>query len=315
MGAKISGIERNSGISSSTSRHSVPTSRSLRLCVLLFVISAVVGWIPLTSTLRLAGANDEYTHILLALPVSFVIIYASWAAVRRYITIGYKQGITMFVISALIALVPILVAQRMASDLRLSLEMLALITCWIGIFVFNFGPAAARAVLFPLCFLYWMVPIPQFLLDAVVRWLQNGSAFCSQIFFGAAGVPVLRDDLLLTIPGLTIEVARECSSIRSSMLLLVTTMVLAQLFLRSPIRKAVVVAIAVPLSVAKNGLRIFTISMLGTRVNAGFLHGRLHRQGGIVFFLIALLVIAFFLWLLGRSEKQPLPNAAVGAIA
>ncbi|HZQ20710.1 MAG TPA: exosortase/archaeosortase family protein [Terriglobales bacterium] len=279
------------------------------------MISLVLAWIPLTSTLKLAAENDEYTHILLALPVSLALVYASWASVRRRITTGHKQGLILFVISALIAITPILLASRIASDLRLSLEMLALVTCWIGIFVYAFGPAASRAVLFPLCFLYWMVPMPEFLLDSAVRWLQNGSAFCAQALFGAAGVPVLRDDLLLTIPGLTIEVARECSSIRSSTMLLVTTMVLAQLFLRSPFRKALVVAIAVPLSVAKNGLRIFTISMLGTRVNPGFLHGRLHRQGGIVFFLASLLIVALLLWLLGRSEKQLLPNAAVGATA
>lgn len=291
-----------------------PTWKSLGFCAALVIASLALAWIPLTSTFKLAAANDEYTHILLAFPVSFALVYAGWASVRRRIATGHKQGLTAVFISALIATVPIFLAHSIAPDLRLSIEMLALVTSWIGIFVFAFGPAASRAALFPLCFLYWMVPVPQFLLDAVVRWLQNGSAFCSQLLFSAAGVPVLRDDLLLTIPGLTIEVARECSSIRSSMMLLVTTMVLAQLFLRSPARKALVVAIAVPLSVAKNGLRIFTISMLGTRVNPGFLHGRLHRQGGIVFFLIALLVIALFLRLLGRSEKQALP-AAVGATA
>lgn len=287
---------------------------SLGICAALFLISLVVAWVPLTSTLKLAAENAEYTHILLALPVSLALVYATWASVRRRITTGHTQGLTIFLISALIAIIPILLVRWLAFDVRLSLEMLALVTWWIGIFVLAFGPVASRAVLFPLCFLYWMVPMPEFLLDAVVRWLQNGSAFCSQALFAATGVPVLREDLLLTIPGLTIEVARECSSIRSSMMLLVTTMVLAQLFLRSPIRKALVVAIAVPLSVAKNGLRIFTISMLGTRVNPGFLHGRLHRQGGIVFFLISLATVVLFLWLLGRSEKQ-LPNAAVGATA
>ena len=83
----------------------------------------------------------------------------------------------------------------------------------------------------------------------------------------AFGVPVTQDGLFLTIPGLTLMVAEECSSIRSSSMLLVTTMVLAQLLLRSTWRKALLIAIAVPLSVAKNGLRIFAIAMLGTRVD------------------------------------------------
>jgi exosortase/archaeosortase family protein len=80
--------------------------------------------------------------------------------------------------------------------------------------------------------------------------------------------------------------------------------VLAQLLLRSPWRKALVIAVAVPLSVAKNGLRISTIAMLGTRVDPGFLNGKLHHDGGIVFFAIALGVIFFLLWILRRTEGE-----------
>jgi exosortase len=119
-----------------------------------------------------------------------------------------------------------------------------------------------------------------------------------------AGVAVEREGLFVHIPGLTIEVARECSSIRSSSMLLVTTMVLAQLLLRSPWRKAFVVAVAIPLSVAKNGLRIFVIAMLATRVDPSFLTGRLHHQGGIFFFLIALGAIFLLLWIVRRGEVE-----------
>ncbi|HXZ32575.1 MAG TPA: archaeosortase/exosortase family protein [Terriglobales bacterium] len=87
--------------------------------------------------------------------------------------------------------------------------------------------------------------------------------------FRAVGVPVTPDGIMLSIPNLNIEVARECSSIRSNLMLVVTTMVLAHLFLRSWWRKALLVVAAIPLSVAKNGLRIFTIAELATRVDPG----------------------------------------------
>lgn len=102
------------------------------------------------------------------------------------------------------------------------------------------------------------------------------------------------------------EVAPECSSIRSSLFLVVTTMVLAYLFLRSFWRRALVIAVAIPLSVAKNGLRIFVLGVLATRVDPSFMMGRLHRQGGIIYFLIALATIFLLLWILHRGEeKQP----------
>jgi exosortase len=120
--------------------------------------------------------------------------------------------------------------------------------------------------------------------------------------FRAAGVPVAQDGIRVTIPGLEVEVARECSSIRSSLMLLVTTLVMAHLFLRSWWRKLLLVTAAIPLSVAKNGLRIFVIAELGTRVDPGFLNGRLHHNGGVVFLAISVVVMVVLLWMLRRTE-------------
>jgi len=91
---------------------------------------------------------------------------------------------------------------------------------------------------FPLCFLLWLVPLPEFALNHIVSFLQKGSAYAANLLFAIAHVPVTQDGLRLTIPGLTLEVAEECSSIRSSLMLLVTTIVLAHLLLRSAWDKA-----------------------------------------------------------------------------
>jgi len=62
--------------------------------------------------------------------------------------------------------------------------------------------------------------------------------------------------------------------------------------------------VAIPLSVAKNGLRIFVLGVLTTKVDPSFLTGRLHRQGGIIYFLLALLAIFGLLWILRRGENK-----------
>jgi exosortase/archaeosortase family protein len=85
-------------------------------------------------------------------------------------------------------------------------------------------------------------------------------------------------------------------------MLVVTTMVFAHLFLRSWWRKVLLVAAAIPLSVAKNGFRIFTIAELGTRVDPGFLYGKLHHNGGILFFGIAVVAMGALLCALRRTE-------------
>lgn len=281
--------------------------------VSLCVLSVILWWHPLVSTLGLALRKDEYTHILLILPISAALIYLEWRSGKAQPKPNFRSGSVLLLLAVLAGLV----GSRwwrsvgLPPDIQLSLSMLALVTWWIGSVVSCFGSRVFRMCVFPLCFLLWLVPFPESALNGIVSFLQQGSASASHLLFAAAGVPVTQDGVVLSIPGLTIEVARNCSSLRSSMLLWVTTMVLAQLLLRSTWRKAFVIAIAIPLAIMKNGLRIFVIAILSTRVDRGFMTGKLHLEGGVVFFMISLVVVFALLWILRRGEAPVLPAPAL----
>ena len=271
--------------------------------VILGAISLIVAWRPLVSTFALAWRDYQYTHVLLVLPISLALIYLDWRALSLRPVANFSLSLGLLGLAALIAGIVRLRIAVLSLDMWLAISMLALVIWWIGAFVFCFGPRIARALAFPLCFLFALVPIPQLIMDRIVKLLQQGSAWAAHVMFAAAGIPVFQNGTMLTIPDLTVEVAKECSSIRSSSMLLLTSMVLAQLVLRSPSRKLLAILAAIPLSVAKNGLRIFTIAMLATRVDPSFLTGRLHRQGGIVFFAISLAAVCGLLWILRRTEE------------
>jgi exosortase len=272
-----------------------------RQFALLCAVSLVIGWQQLLRTFQLALRADEYTHLLLIVPISAALIFAERTTLKP--AFEPSVGSALLVIAILIGgCSRWMIASQ--SDIQLSISMLAMVTWWIGSFVLCFGTRIARQFLFPLAFLFWLVPIPAPALNQIVAFWQQGSAISASMLFSALGIPVAQDGIMLSIPGLTLEVAQECSSLRSSLMLIVTSMVLAHLFLRSFWRKTAVVLAAIPLSIAKNGLRIFTISMLGTRVDPGFLHGNLHRHGGILFFLLALFAVLLLLWLMNRRENR-----------
>jgi exosortase len=265
-------------------------------------VSVILWMRPLLDTFALAAGDDRYTQILLILPVAITLIFLGWR----------ERGIQPRMWPPAVALLGLSLVMSAAarwgqfgtSDVALAIAMLGLVTWWIASFAFSFGRQASRSFCFPLLFLLWMVPIPTVAVDRIVAALQQGSVVASQWLFLLFRVPVSRDGTSLAIPGLDIDVTAECSSIRSSLMLLVTTMVLAHLLLNKNWRKVLLVAIAIPLSVAKNGLRIFTIGMLGSRIDPDYLTGRLHRHGGIVFFLIALAGIFLLIWILRRGERD-----------
>jgi exosortase len=295
-------------VSSSASQESILRLSPLLVFSVLVAISLAIWFGPLRSTFALALHDDAYTQILLIIPLSAAMIFLEWTSLAP--SSGRKAGIALLLLAVAALANTVLRWRGPSSDVQLAMNMLALVGWWVAAFAICFGPRAFRRVLFPLCFLLWMVPLPEYALNWIVSLLQQGSAAAAHLLFLVAGVPVAQRGLLLHIPELTLEVAPECSSIRSSLMLLVTTMVLAHLLLRSFWRKALLVAVAIPVSVAKNGLRIFVLGMLGSRVDPSFLTGRLHRQGGIIYFLIALFAMGLLLWILRRGEADN-PGAEV----
>ena len=278
------------------------------------VVSALIGWRVLAAVYSLAWNNEAYTHILLIAPISIGLIYLDWSSKNAGIQSGWRAGGALILLAIVSTIAVRLNSTSLSPDIQLTFYTLALVLSWIGAFVGYFGAQVSRAFLFPLGFLFWLVPFPTALLSAIISGLQQGSASAAHLFFAAVGVPATQDGIVLTIPGLTVEVAQECSSIRSSMILLITTMVLAHLFLRSAWRKAFVDVLVIPLSLAKNGLRIFTIATLGTRVDPGYLTGRLHHHGGVIFLAIALALVFLFLWFL-RDDTSRRQAAFPGAVS
>jgi len=280
------------------------STRTLTFSLLCFV-SIAFWWNDLVTTFWLAWTNDAYTHILLILPLVAGLIYLDSKTLRIAPPPGLPVGVVLLVIALAIGSYARWQIASAASSLTVG--MAALVLWWIASVLLCFGAVALDSLFFPLCCLFLIVPIPDFALGRIVEFLQYQSALAAQIMFRVIGVPATQDGVMLSIPGLDIEVARECSSIRSSMMLVVTTIVFAHLFLRSWWRKALLIVAAIPLSVAKNGLRIFTIAELGTRVDRAFLTGKLHHHGGFVFFGVSVVAMISVLWMLRRSEA-PIPN-------
>jgi exosortase len=285
----------------------------------LLALSLVLGWRPLFQTELLAAQNDQYTHILLILPISLWLIFLDLKSSRKEGSWSFRLGLPVLGAAILLAVYAYTAPGRMPADVDLAVQVLALVLSWIGIYVICCGIEVSRPILFPLLLLFALVPLPRSVLNPIIALLQVGSAWSAHILFAIFRIPAIQDGVQIAIPGLTLQVAQECSSIRSSSMLLVTAVILAQFFLRAFWGKALIALITIPLSVAKNGLRIFTIAMLGTRVDPGYLTGKLHHQGGILFFVLALACLFIAIWMCRRIEcanrlvtsvSESLPEAA-----
>ena len=186
----------------------------------------------------------------------------------------------------------------------LALMTLSLLVMWLGGFLLFYGSVAFRTALFPLLFLAFCIPIPNAILERTITFLQHGSADMTYVLLKLTGTPVYREGVVFTLPNLVIEVAPQCSGIRSAISLFILSILAGHLMLRSSWRWGVMLLVTIPIVLLKNALRITTLSLLAVHVDKAILTSRLHREGGIPFFVLGLLLIYPVLAMLIRSERK-----------
>jgi exosortase len=292
----------------------------LRNAVFLLLIagSLLVFAVPLRTLLGFSLEYEHYSHIVLVPLVSAALVYmnrknifaqAQWSIAAGMGLMG--PGIAVFIVART------LTTSWSVND-SLSLSFAGIVATWLGSFILCYGVPAFRTGMFPLLFLFLVVPIPDVVLQNSIAGLLRGSTEVSDLLFKLTGVPVYRDGAVFVLPGLTIEVAKECSGIRSSLALFITALLAGKFFLRSKWRRAALVAAALPILVVKNGVRIVTLTLLAIYVDPEFLTGGLHRRGGVVFFVLGLCLLWPVLRFMERAEKgaeSPEQQPEVGDLA
>jgi exosortase len=268
------------------------------------------AWRPLTMVISRSLGSDEqyqhYSHIVLIPVIVLYLLFQNRVVITRVSAAAPAAGSIVFAFGA--AIVWIATASRMVThvDYRLSAATFGLVVAWLGAFTLAYGVRAVRASLYPLTFLGFMVPMPPAAIHSVIVFLQHASAEVSGILFGLIGMPVFRQgDLVFALPGLTIQVAEECSGIRSSLALLIIGFLISYIALRTSWARAVFVAAVIPVAIFKNAVRIVVLSWLAIHVDPAFISGGLtHRTSGIPVFLLALSILGGMVWLLRRLEAR-----------
>jgi exosortase len=272
--------------------------RWLLFCLWL-IASVAISWRVLASLLNYSLGNDDASHILLIPFISAWLLFLD----RRRIFSHLSSDIALSIPLAILGLLSVM----WSSPARLeshSLTALGLVLLWIAGFALAFGWEATKIARFPLLFLFLFIPLPEALLGRVIYFLQRGSTEVTALFFSLTPVPVLREGFVFHLPRFSIEVARECSGIRSSIALLVLAILTGHLLLKSFWRQTVLVLAGIVVMIIKNGIRIVTLTLLANYVDPGFLYGNLHREGGVVFFMVGLLLLVPVLWFLQRGESR-----------
>ena len=272
----------------------------------VIVLLATFG-LPLLGLVNYAAHSELYSYILLVPFVSAYLLYLRRDQFpKKNVTDVPLAVVSLAAGLGVLALISWLdfARQRPSDNDRLALLTFSFL-CFLAAGGFFFlGRDWIRAAAFPLAYLIFMIPMPDAMADALESASKYASAEVANVLFQLSGTPFLRAGLIFQLPNITIEVAQECSGIRSSWVLLMTSILAANLFLKTRWRRFALVAFVIPLAILRNGFRILVIGLLCVNVGPQMIHSLIHRRGGPLFFMLSLIPFFLLLWWLRKGDVQ-----------
>jgi exosortase C (VPDSG-CTERM-specific) len=275
------------------------------VCFAIVLLAAFAQ--PLLALISYAARSQLFSYILLIPFVSAYLLYLR----RDQLPKKYAVDLPLAIVSLAGGLGVLgfsywldFAGRAPADNDYLALLTLSFLCCLAAGGFFFFGRGWMRAAAFPLAYLIFMVPMPDAMADALETASIYASAEVANLLFHLSGTPFLRAGRIFQLPNITIEVAQECSGIRSSWVLLMTSILAANLFLKTRWRRFAIVAFVIPLAILRNGFRILVIGLLCVNVGPQMIHSLIHRRGGPVFFALSLIPFFVVLWWLRKWDVR-----------
>ena len=277
-----------------------PGARRIVLFLLSVAAAIAIAYGPLNDLVRNGQPSDYYSHIPLVLIVSAYILFRR----RKQLIRGEPGSLLLGLGIMALGLASLVFDRIQRPGLIGHAELCASGAIFIlsGSFIAIFGKRSYRRALFPFAFLIFIIPLPLAWMEHVIAALVTGSMGVTHLLFKAFGVPFVQDGAIFYLPSFGIEVAQECSGIRSSLALVITSALAGQIFLKKPWKKVALVMAVFPVTIFKNGIRIVALYLLSYFVDMRIIQGGyLHKSGGYIFFGLGLVILGYFLWILRES--------------
>jgi exosortase A len=250
------------------------------LTVALLALLLVLFWPTFSSMVDIWQRSETFTHCFLIFPISVWLIWGRRHQVMSLQPVPDKQALVILMLAGFGWLMADAGGVRVVEQLSLVTMLIAAVWSVLGWSVF-------KAMLFPLMFLYFAVPMGEFLIPHMMVFTADFTVSALQL----VGIPVYREGTFFSIPSGDWSVVEGCSGLRYLISSFTLGCLYAYLTYRSWKRRLLFALAALIVPVFANGGRAFMIVMIGHLSDMKLAHGIDHYIYGWVFFGIVMLLL------------------------
>ncbi|MBN9460780.1 MAG: exosortase A [Burkholderiales bacterium] len=249
---------------------------------------------------RVWWESETYTHGFIALPCAAWMIWR-----RRQDWAALPQRAWWPALAAVAGCGLLWLAGRLGGVA--SLEQIAAVALIPSAVLLLSGPAVVRALAFPLAFVFFAVPVGDFLTPIMMDYTADATVTALRW----TGVPVYREGLHFMVPTGRWSVVEACSGLRYLIASLALGVLYAYLQFRTLRYRLGFMALAIVVPIVANWVRAYMIVMLGHLSNMKIATGVDHLIYGWIFFGVVMGLLFWF----GSRWREPAPPDGQDAAA
>jgi exosortase len=251
------------------------------------LLAALTTWLYWPTLVRLVqqwGSDQNFSHGYFVPLFSAFVIWQDRDRLARVNRQPNWSGVALIVPG-----LALLILGQLGAELFLSRSSLLLVLA--GFVVLFGGWNFFRALLFPWAFLFLMIPIPAIIFNQITFPLQILASKLAAATLPLFGVPVLRQGNVMTLASQVLQIAEDCSGIRSLMSLVTLAVIYGYLMERRVWIRYVLAIAAVPVAVAANSFRVISTGLMVEYWDPEKAEGYFHSSWGWIVFVVSLLML------------------------
>jgi exosortase len=223
-----------------------------------------------------------------------IMLAAAWLAWQQRNRLGSVE-LRPAPVAGWMVLLPtlLLMAVSRSQDIPM-IEVATQIPVLLGCLLLIGGWSLARIFAFPLAFLVFSVPPPDWLLAQFTVPLKSWISDIVSNFLYGLGYPVAQNGVMIMIGSYELMVKDACSGMNSIFALSAIGVFYVHEFVQhSPIRKLILVLSIVPITILANFFRVLVLVLGAYYLGIDRIEGLFHDVTGIALFVFALLLFFF----------------------
>lgn len=276
------------------------TSQRWAFVALLTMLLAFIFWDGLEELARLWGKKEEYSHAYLLPLISVFLVWQKSDELRRLPLEGAWIGIPVVLSGLALAFVGAL------STIYVVIHYAILITL-TGAVLAYLGWRGLKVVWAPIFLLFFTIPLPSFLYQALSIKLQLISSGLGVAMIRLFGISVFLEGNVIDLGTYKLQVVEACNGLRYLFPLLSIGFIMAYFF-KAPLWKRVLVFLTtIPLTIVMNSIRIGIIGIMVEHWGTEMAEGFLHDFEGWLFFMVCMVILIGIMWLVAKigPERRP----------